>query len=330
VPKLKLQQRTFRLKGGRVVAGLVREVKEGVIDVELSDMKGAILGVEVSRLCGEDFVKLALLVLEDKPASHLACGVYLLLAEKDGAAAEAEFALAAAGGLDVSRYAGMVAALKKEQVEQEATGLFEELKDHVKRKKWDKAAEVAEKLTEKYKDSNVVKTSLKEIEKAYTDAVLRLAKEDKSKTPKKAPKLAAGLIGTYYNGRNFDEQRMQRIDQTIDFQWGNASPHPDVNANNFSVRWEGFVVIPQSGRYTFIFNSDDGCRMWLSGQELFNDWRGRAPTDSSKEVTLEKGYYPIKIEYYEGGGGASARFFWSVAGGAKQIIPAEYLKHSPK
>ncbi len=329
-PKLKLQERTFRLKGGRVVKGLVRGVKDGVIDVELADMKGAILGVEVSNLCGEDFVKLALVVLDDKPASHLACGVYLLFAEKDGPTAEKEFALAAAGGLDVSRYAKAVAALKKEQFEQEATKLYGELKDNIRRKKWDKVAEVAEKLTEKYKDSEVVKSSLKEISKAHTDAVLCLAREDKGKTTKKGTKLASGLIGTYYNGRNFDNQRLQRIDQTIDFRWGNGSPHPDVNNNNFSIRWEGFVVIPKSGRYTFIFNSDDGCRMWLNGQELFNDWRGRAPADSSKEVTLEKGCYSIKIEYFEAGSGASARLFWSVGGGARQIIPAKYLGHLPK
>jgi serine/threonine-protein kinase len=327
---LKLQQYTFELEGGRTVKGLVKNISGDVLDVELADMKGAILGIEISRLTGTAFVKLAFKVLADTPDNHLACGVFLLLSKGDGVAARKEFALAAAGGLDISRYNDRVAALEKQQEEQEAGKLYEEFKKAVKRKKWKEVADAAEKLTKKYDKTKVVEDSRAEIEKAYTYAVLRLAQKEKIKTTKKdKDKMAPGLVGTYYNGRNFGEQRLRRIDATIDFSWADRSPHPDVRRNNFSVRWEGFIAIPRSGRYTFIVNSDDGARMWIAGQELFNDWRDRAAADSSKEITLKKDYYPVKIEYYDAGGHASVRLLWSI-GGQRQVIPAKYLFHSKK
>jgi serine/threonine-protein kinase len=323
---LKLQTYTFELQGGRTVKGLVKDFNNGVLDVELSNMKGAILGVEISRLTGGALVKLALRMLGDTPQSHLACGVFLLFAGDDGAEAVKEFALAAKGGLDISRYDKKLASLKQKQFEEEAGKLFGELIKLVKRRKWKQVTEIAEKLTKKYEKSKVVETSRMEIEKTHTLAVLKLAQEDKTKTTKK-DKMLPGLIGTYYNGRNFDEQKARRIDSTVNFDWGDRNPHPDVRRNNFSVRWEGFIAIPRSGRYTLIFNSNDGCRMWLAGQELFNDWRGRGATDSSKDLTLKKEVYPIKIEYFESGGAASAKLLWSV-GGQRQVIPAEYLFHS--
>jgi len=323
---LKLQEFSFELDGGRSVKGIVREIKEDIIDIEVSNMKGAIIGIEIARISGRTYIELALRVLGNTPESHFACGVYLLLCKKDGSAAQKEFELAEKGGLDVSKYKPMVEAMRKGELDTEAVELLAEFRKLIKRKKWKEVAEAADKLTGKYGKTKAVETSRAEIDKANTEAMFKLAAEENAKTSKKM-KLAPGLIGSYYNGRNFDDFKHRRIDAVVDFDWGNRPPHRDVRANNFSVRWEGFVVIPKSGRYTFIVNSDDGCRMWLNGQELFNDWVGRGAQDSSKQLTLKKGMYPIKIEYFEAGGAASAKLIWNVDGN-RQVIPADYLCHS--
>lgn len=329
---LKLQQYQLELEGGATVKGLVREVDGETILVQLADMRGAVRGVKMSRLSGRAFVKLAMFKLGDKPEHRLACGVYLLLARDEVAQARKEFELARQGGLDVSRYLTRLETFKKQQEEQEAKALLEQLRDLLKRKKWQRATLTADKLTRDYKDTELVKSLRHQIEKAHTDAMMQLAAEEqaaeKQPRPRKGKgKRLPGLVGTYFNGRNFDSQRARRIDAKIDFNWRDKKPHPDVRKDNFSIRWEGIIAIPRSGRYTFIVNSDDGCRMWLGGQKLFDAWRGRTAQDSSKELTLKKGYYPIKIEYYDAGGAASIKFSWSI-GGRGQVIPAKYLYRS--
>ncbi len=324
---LQLQEYTFELEGGRIVKGLVKAVRGDTIDVELIGMKGAVMGVGISRLSGRTIAELAMKVLGNTPQSHLRCGVYFLLAKADWAEAGNHFELADAGGQDTSRYNDKLAELRKEHVEQEAVELYDKLQKLVKRKKWKQAAETAERLAARYEDTAVVKKFRAEIGRVHTDALMKLAAADQPDA--KRPKLLPGLVGTYFGDRNFRKQRVQRIDSTIDFAWGDGSPHADVKNDNFSIRWEGFIAIPRSGRYTFIINSDDGVRMWLRGEQLMNDWVERGPTDSVKEVTLRKGYYPVKIEYYEQGGGACVKLMWSVDN-RREVIPSKYLLHALK
>ena len=59
---------------------------------------------------------------------------------------------------------------------------------------------------------------------------------------------------------------------------------------------------------------------------MINDWIGRAPNDSRVEVDLTVGTrVPIRVEYFQGGGGASARFDWIEPSGQRMTVPTEVL-----
>lgn len=135
-----------------------------------------------------------------------------------------------------------------------------------------------------------------------------------------------GLIGSYYNGMNFETARLNRKDATVNFNWGNGSPDAKVNADGFSVRWTGQVQPKYTGAYTFYINSDNGRRVWVNGQLLVDQWVDNWGTDYSGTLTLTAGQkYDIRIDYFENYGAANIKLEWSSALQAREVIPTSQL-----
>ena len=97
-------------------------------------------------------------------------------------------------------------------------------------------------------------------------------------------------------------------------------------ATDFSARWSGFLQSRTTGKHTLIMTTDDGVRVWLDGKPVINDWIGRGATDSKVEVDLKVGVrVPVRIEYFQGGGGGSAVFSWIEPGGERMVVPGDVL-----
>jgi len=81
--------------------------------------------------------------------------------------------------------------------------------------------------------------------------------------------------------------------------------------NNFSARWEGFLLAPQDGEYEIGVEGDDGFRLYLDGKKVIEDWRDNAARYRSAKVTFSKGQQvPLKLEFYQGGGERVIRLGW--------------------
>lgn len=110
----------------------------------------------------------------------------------------------------------------------------------------------------------------------------------------------SGLQGTYYNGMNFERKVLTRADAAIDFSWNKQPPAPGVGAEYFSVRWQGWLLAPETGEYEFSTVMDDGLRFWLGGKRLIDAWRDQDHVPASVRIRLEKGrYYPLRVEYFQ-------------------------------
>ncbi|MGQ9697841.1 MAG: PA14 domain-containing protein, partial [Armatimonadota bacterium] len=129
-----------------------------------------------------------------------------------------------------------------------------------------------------------------------------------------------------------------RYDAPVNFGWGSGAPHPSVRADDFAVRWTGYVVAPTSEDYTFYVVGDDGVVLWLSEKPINpanpgdpitdpDGWRLQGDTEyASQPIALKKGEkYYLMFEMYERGGGATARLRWSSPSISKQAIPGIYL-----
>jgi hypothetical protein len=131
-----------------------------------------------------------------------------------------------------------------------------------------------------------------------------------------------GLIGVYFDNKDFSGASIARVDPVVGFDWGRGSPDPSIGADTFSVRWTGFITAQQTESHTFYTVSDDGVRLWIGDKLVIDNWTVHAPTENRATVALERGRrYPIKLEYFEHGGGAVAKLLWSSPSISKQIIP---------
>jgi beta-glucosidase len=122
-----------------------------------------------------------------------------------------------------------------------------------------------------------------------------------------------GMTGEYFDNMELaGEPVLTRIDSIINFNWG-GSPAPGVPENQFSVRWTGKVIPPETRIYRLGTRNDDGARLYLNGRLLFEDWKEHGEKPNSTEVELQAGKeYEIVFEHFDNGMGASARLTWDI------------------
>jgi outer membrane protein OmpA-like peptidoglycan-associated protein len=110
---------------------------------------------------------------------------------------------------------------------------------------------------------------------------------------------ASGLRGEYYNGINFDQLVLSRVDKKIGFSARLKSPCRGVGKEFFSIRWSGAIVAPTSGMYTFHITADDGVRLWVNHQLVIDGWVEQEATAYAGKIMLEEAEeYDIRIEYF--------------------------------
>lgn len=81
--------------------------------------------------------------------------------------------------------------------------------------------------------------------------------------------------------------------------------------NSFGCVFEGYVKIEEEGYYVFVLDSDDGSRLFFNGHEMINN-DGVHGTDNAKTYVapLQKGFYPVRIEYFQGEGNKQLQFIY--------------------
>lgn len=119
-----------------------------------------------------------------------------------------------------------------------------------------------------------------------------------------------GLTGRYYNGPAPEgDPVMTRNDLTINFNWILAKPHPDLNANCFSVAWTGYVVMPETFRGCIGFSTQDSMRLFVDGELLLDGWGEYADANRMVDFTFEQGRkYAVRIEFTNDQRGARVIF----------------------
>ena len=131
-----------------------------------------------------------------------------------------------------------------------------------------------------------------------------------------------GLKAEYFNNQELRGQpETVRTDKRIDFNWGRYKPTPELNENNFSVRWSGKLTPVESGNYMLGFTADDGARLYLDGKLLVDAWASNPTKTVTKEVSLEAGRdYELRMEYFQTNREAVAKLVWSYPRMAERLI----------
>lgn len=139
-----------------------------------------------------------------------------------------------------------------------------------------------------------------------------------------------GLAAEYYDNQDFTNLKFRRIDASINFEWGmignSDAPVPSMNANTYSVRWQGTVQPRYSETYTFNTFTDDGVRLWIDNKLVIDNWTNHQPTINNGTMTLTAGRrYSIRMDYFEDTGNAIARLEWSSLSQPLEVVPKSQL-----
>ena len=135
-----------------------------------------------------------------------------------------------------------------------------------------------------------------------------------------------GLLGRYYASRDWSGPVVvERVDPVIEFDWSGAHP---VAAQVFSVRWEGFLVIPprEGGPYTLSLRSDDASWLYLDGALLVDNGGIHTAVLRSGLADLTSGPHQLRIDYVELEPRLSLiSFQWRKPNGDRSTVPRSVL-----
>ena len=143
----------------------------------------------------------------------------------------------------------------------------------------------------------------------------------------KSVSAANGLTYTYYEGNwtttpDFSSLTPSKAGTSTNLDLGIRG-----RDNYFSVLWQGYIVIPADGMYTFELNSDDGSNMWIgnynsSSVPVVSNDGVHSPKTVAASHYLYKGVFPVAISYFQGTGTNTMELYWSSNSGvSRQRIP---------
>ncbi|MCP4510969.1 MAG: DUF1592 domain-containing protein [Fuerstiella sp.] len=143
-----------------------------------------------------------------------------------------------------------------------------------------------------------------------------------------------GLNARYYKSRRFSEKDkvIERLDASIDFNFGEATPDAEKipKAEEFSIRWEGSVVVDETGWYDFILKTENGARLFVNDPQtaLIDAWvKSGYDTEYRGALFLLAGrIYPLRLEWFTfKEKTSSVGLWWKRPHGTDQPIPARHL-----
>jgi hypothetical protein len=142
-------------------------------------------------------------------------------------------------------------------------------------------------------------------------------------------KLRAGLTRWVYADIRWDGPTVaENVDERISFDWNLPESRPVPY--QFSVLWEGYLEVPEDGVYHFWIASDDGSWVTLNSIEILaNPGIHAADVERYAKFQLKKGFYKIRIKFFDVGFGCALNFMWSTPTMEKNVLSSPYLWHLP-
>ena len=100
----------------------------------------------------------------------------------------------------------------------------------------------------------------------------------------------------------FDTLKAEEVGKLPD---GLFSLHPRSRDSSFGFVFEGTLIVPKDGRYTFYLDSDDGSRLSVDGFLVAeHDGIHGEGNEQSGTIDLKQGRRAIRLDYFQGPAGA--------------------------
>ncbi|OFZ26137.1 MAG: hypothetical protein A2437_02310 [Bacteroidetes bacterium RIFOXYC2_FULL_40_12] len=92
---------------------------------------------------------------------------------------------------------------------------------------------------------------------------------------------------------------------------------------NVGLNFEGYIKIEHTGMYNFYLSSDDGSNLVIDGKTIIENDGRHAVIEREGLIFLHKGFHPIKVGFFQAGGGYMLRLEMEELKSGKREVPSE-------
>lgn len=118
----------------------------------------------------------------------------------------------------------------------------------------------------------------------------------------------------------------------LDNQFGIGEVFGSGMSRLIGVRMRGALYFPEAGNYSFQALSNDGIAFFVGDALVVNDplQHGDQLSGTGSILIPEKGWYPVRVDYFQRKGTAALKLYWQPPGAAAmEIVPASAYAHLP-
>lgn len=116
-----------------------------------------------------------------------------------------------------------------------------------------------------------------------------------------------------------------RIDQEVNYWTYNN--HPSGVPVNCGIIWTREITGKTDGVHNLRITHDDGVRLWINNELIFDYWENWSNGNHSNSVYLKQGeWYIFRLEYFNGPQTGSVKLYWTPPGEAEELIPGQYFR----
>lgn len=134
------------------------------------------------------------------------------------------------------------------------------------------------------------------------------------------PGYEAGLAWVRFNSAAFSRPAGVGVDSQVNIDTG-------TSIFDYSQIWLGYVRVPTGAEVTIEAETDDGLRLYIGDECIIDGWY--LGGQRSGTLTADKDeLLPLRLEYYQNGGQAFMRLYWSWPCRQKELIPAYAFSHT--
>ncbi|MBN2712477.1 MAG: hypothetical protein JXR97_08630, partial [Planctomycetes bacterium] len=123
--------------------------------------------------------------------------------------------------------------------------------------------------------------------------------------PVEVKETVQGVLGSLYHGEWEKVPDLSKLEPVSTGIFKSMSTSASgKRKDNFALKFEGLFKIDEAGPYRIDLNSDDGAKLYIN-DNLMLDNDGLHGMDQNRNCTIPllKGYYRIRVEMFERGGG---------------------------
>ncbi|NJN25766.1 MAG: glucan 1,4-alpha-glucosidase [Cyclobacteriaceae bacterium] len=122
-----------------------------------------------------------------------------------------------------------------------------------------------------------------------------------------------GLNGEYFGNTSWSgTPAYAQVDTVVDFYWWDKAPFADMDGDNFSARWTGYLVVNEDGEYAIGAEGYHFYELKLDGKVMVENNNVHHSIKKNVFLELEAGKaYEIELKFFDIHGNANVGLLWA-------------------